>query len=76
MVKGILTRLKLALAKPFTPLTLDEIRIQKLEALNRELMQSQHVILTHRFQEHMTKATIQALHDWDRVKLTGENKCE
>lgn len=59
--------------KPFTPPTLDEIRAQQLLESHRELQQSQHVIRTHQFQEHMTKAKIQALIGWEEVeKQLGE----
>lgn len=50
------------------PLSLDEVIQREMERATLEATQARHVITSHRFQEHMARARIEALEDWNHSR--------
>lgn len=69
----MISRLKMALGDILGPPSLLDVVQRELETAQAELGQTQNVIRSHRFQEHMVRAKIEALNAWYQAE--EKNKC-
>lgn len=60
----MLTKLKDWIEDKLSPPPLSRVVEHQMEEAELEVQRAQHVITTHRFQEHMARARIEALEDW------------